>query len=193
MEWKLFDGDESEFATAKWYEDREVANHLDQGDHAERLQTAAEYVKFAVAMGAKSVVDLGCGDGGLLSLIKGIDIVSWGYDLMPTNVEYGRDVRGVDVRYTDFNSDDIEYGDIAIMTETLEHMIDPHKVVRELPSKYLIASSPYNEDDINHYEFHLWAWDSQGYDDLLAQGGYRILNKRMVANWSQVVLAVRDA
>lgn len=192
MEWKLFDGDESEFTTAAWYEGREVANHLDHDNHAERIQTAAAYVKYAVEMGAKSAVDLGCGDGGLLSLIKDMPITSWGYDLMPTNVEYGRNVRGVDVRYTDFNFDDIEYGDIAIMTETLEHMLDPHKVVRELPSKYLIASSPYNESDVNHYEFHLWAWDHQGYDELITQGGYSILKKSMVTGWSQVVLAVRD-
>lgn len=193
MEWKLFDGDASEFTTARWYEDREAAHHLEQEGHNQRLQVAAQFAKQAVFLGAESAVDLGCGDGGLLYLIKDIGITSWGYDLMPTNVEYGRNVRGVDVRYTDFNSDDIEYGDIAIMTETLEHMIDPHKVVRELPSKYLIASSPYNENDVNHYEFHLWAWDSAGYDALITQGGYRILGKQLVAGWSQVVLAVRDA
>ena len=192
MEWKLFDSDFSEFTTAKWYEDREAAHHLEQLGHSERLHTSAHYVRQAVDLGAQSAVDLGCGDGGLLYLIKDLGIPSWGYDLMPTNVEYGKNVRGVDVRYTDFNSDDIEYGDIAIMTETLEHMIDPHKVVRDLPSQYLIASSPYNENDVNHYEFHLWAWDNEGYDALIAQGGYKILGKQLVAGWSQVVLAVRD-
>lgn len=192
MEWKLFDGNDSEFATAKWYEDRQAAHHLEEQGHNRRLHVAAQFVKQAVFLGAESAVDLGCGDGGLLYLIKDLGIKSWGYDLMPTNVDYGRDARGVDVRYTDFNSDDIEYGDIAIMTETLEHMIDPHTVVRELPSKFLIASSPYNENDVNHYEFHLWAWDSEGYDALITQGGYKILGKQMVDGWSQVVLAGRD-
>lgn len=193
MEWKLFDSDSSEFTTAKWYEDREAAHHLEQLGHSSRLHTSAHYVEKAVDLGAQSAVDLGCGDGGLLYLIKDLGIPSWGYDLMPTNVEYGKNVRGVDVRYTDFNSDDVEYGDIAIMTETLEHMIDPHKVVRDLPSQYLIASSPYNENDVNHYEFHLWAWDNEGYDALITQGGYKILRKQLVDSWSQVVLAVRDA
>ena len=192
MEWKLFEGDHSEFVTPEWYEGRVAAHHLEEDSHKERLHVAASLVNTAIGMGAKTVVDLGCGDGGLLQLLKNFGVKSWGYDLMQSNIDYAVQVRNVDARYTDFNSDDIEYGDVAIMTEVLEHMIDPHKVVRELPSKFLIASSPYNETDVSHYEFHLWAWDKAGYDALLAQGGYRIVNKLYVTNWSQVVLGVRD-
>lgn len=192
MEWKLFDGDTSEFTTAKWYEDREAAHHLEEVGHKERILVAAEMVRQAHGLGAKTAVDLGCGDGGLLQLLKFTEVKAWGYDLMPKNIEHATKVRGVDARLTDFNSDDIEYADIAIMTEVLEHMTDPHKVVRELPSKYLIASSPYNESDKSHYEFHLWAWDPSGYDALITQGGYKIINKVYSAGWSQVVLGVRD-
>jgi SAM-dependent methyltransferase len=192
MEWKLFEGDNSEFTTSKWYEGREAAHHLEQVGHRDRLLIAAEFVKDCMKLGARTAVDLGCGDGGLLQLLKETGIQAWGYDLMQTNIDHAVQVRNVDARYTDFNSDDIEYGDVVILTETLEHMIDPHKVVRELPSKFIVASSPYNENDINHYEFHLWAWDKQGYDNLITQGGYRIVNKQYVAGWSQVVLGVRD-
>jgi SAM-dependent methyltransferase len=191
MEWKFFDG-ESEFTTARWYQDRDAAHHLEESTHEQRLVNSAWLVKQAIEMGAKTAVDLGCGDGGLLQLLKNMGIKSWGYDLMPKNIDYAVNIRGVDARYTDFNSDDIEYGDIAIMTEVLEHMIDPHKILRELPSKYLVVSSPYNETDTNHYEFHLWAWDKEGYDNLIQQGGYKIINKVYSAGWSQVVLGVRD-
>lgn len=193
MEWKLFNGEKSEYASKEWYEDRETANHLDQHDHRERLLKAVEFVKEAVGLGANTVVDLGCGDGGLLSLLKNEGIKSWGYDLMPHNIEYAINVRGVDARYTDFNNDNtIEYADVVIMTETLEHMEDPHSVVRSLPSKYLVASSPYNENNNSHYEFHLWAWDNEGYCKLLEQGGYTVVKQENVSGWSQVLLGVRQ-
>ena len=191
MEWKLFDKD-SDFTKVEWYWDREAAHHLEEIGHRDRLLVARNLVLEAHAMGAKTAVDLGCGDGGLLQLLKDTPVKAWGYDLMPKNIEHAVAVRDVDARYTDFNSDDIEYGDITIMTEVLEHMIDPHKIVRELPSKFLIASSPYNENDKSHYEFHLWAWNQQGYDALITQGGYRIVNKIYSDGWSQVVLGVRD-
>ena len=193
MEWKLFEGNSSVYTSKDWYEDREVANHLDQDAHRERLIKAKEFVLEACAMGAKTAVDLGCGDGGLLSLLKESGIDCWGYDLMPINIEYAKTHRGVDARYTDFNNDGtIEYADIAIMTETLEHMEDPHSVVRNLPSKYIVASSPYNENDQMHYEFHLWAWDNEGYRKLLEDGGYTILKQENVSGWSQVLLGVRQ-
>ena len=191
MEWKFFDGD-SEFVKAEWYEDRDAAHHLEESTHKDRLVNSSWLVKQAMEMGAKTAVDLGCGDGGLLQLLKNMGIKCWGYDLMPKNIQHAVEIRGVDARYTDFNSDDIEYGDVAIMTEVLEHMIDPHKIVRELPSKFLVASSPYNETDQNHYEFHLWAWDKEGYDNLITQGGYTIVNKLYSAGWSQIVLGVRS-
>lgn len=191
MEWKFFDKD-SDFTKAEWYWDRQAAHHLEEIDHRDRLLATRNLVLQAHSMGAMTAVDLGCGDGGLLQLLKDTPLKCWGYDLMPKNIEHAITVRDVDARYTDFNSDDIEYGDITIMTEVLEHMIDPHKIVRELPSKFLIASSPYNENDKNHYEFHLWAWNQLGYDALITQGGYKIVTKVYSSGWSQIVLGVRD-
>lgn len=192
MEWKLFSGSNPEFASAEWYKDIQSAHHLDESSHNERLMVAAEFVQQAVNLGGRTAVDLGCGDGGLLQLLKERGIESWGYDLMPNNIDYAVNVRGVDARYTDFISDDIKYADIAIMTETLEHMEDPHTVVKQLPSKYLIASSPYNENNLYHYEFHLWAWDDAGYNSLIEQGGYQIIAKTFCSGWSQVILAERN-
>ena len=192
MEWKLFDGDSSELVTAEWYKDRDAAHHLEESDHKVRLVDSAWLVRQAIEMGAKSAVDLGCGDGGLLQLLKDMNIKAWGYDLAPKNVEYAVNVRGVDARYTDVNAKDIEYGDLAILTEVLEHMVDPHKYLRDLPSKFLLASSPFNENDEYHYEFHLWAWNKEGYDNLITQAGYTIVNKMYSAGWSQIVLAVRQ-
>lgn len=192
MEWKLFDENNPEFARPEWYENIESAHHLEEDHHRERIITALDFVHTAISMGGKSVVDLGCGDGGLLALLKENNIEAWGYDLMPKNIDYAVNVRGVDARYTDFKNDEIIYADIAVMTEVLEHLENPHEVVKNLPSKFLIASSPYNETNTHHYEFHLWAWDNQGYIDLMHSGGYNVFNIKNVSGWSQIVLAVRD-
>ena len=192
MEWKLFSGSNPEFARAEWYEDIESAHHLEEDHHRERLIAAVDFVKQAISLGGKSVVDLGCGDGGLLALLKDHGIEAYGYDLMPKNIDYAVNIRGVDARYTDFNSNNIDYADIAIMTEVLEHMEDPHSVVKNLPSKFIVASSPYNENDLHHYEFHLWAWNNAGYKRLIEQGGYRVINQKNVSGWSQLILGVRD-
>jgi predicted TPR repeat methyltransferase len=193
MEWKLFSGDKSEYASLEWYADREAAHHLEQDDHGERLRETAKVVKIAIDNGAKTLVDLGCGDGGLLQLLKDENLKSWGYDLMQSNIDYAINVRKVDARYTDFNSDDsIEYGDISVFAEVLEHMEDPHKVLKNLNSKYVIASSPYNENDLNHYEFHLWAWDQEGYKKLLENNGYKVVYSTTAAGWSQILLGIKN-
>lgn len=194
MQWKLFEGDTCEFATAEWYEDREAAHHLEEYGHKERLQKAMDYTQLAWNwFGARSVVDLGCGDGGFLSLCKQADMKSWGYDIQPKNIEYARSARKVDARLTNFEDDaTIAYGDLAVMTEVLEHLVDPHKTLRDLPSKLLIASSPYGETGDAHYEFHLWAFDFDGYKDLVTQAGYKVILHDVV--WlNQIILAVRDA
>ena len=192
MEWKLFEGDKCEFASQEWYVEREAAHHLEQQGHRDRLLEAHKLVLKAIELGAKDAVDLGCGDGGMLSLLKDSDINSWGYDLAPNNIEHAINVRGVDARYTDFNNDDtIEYADIAIMTEVLEHLEDPHGVLKDLPSKYLVASSPFHETGEHHYEFHLWAWDVSGYKKLIEDAGYLVI-ETVLDNGSQIHLAVRN-
>jgi len=191
-EWKLFEGDSCEFATAEWYEDREAAHHLEQYGHSDRLQKALDYVKLARGfMGANDVVDMGCGDGGFLSLLKGEGITSWGYDLQPKNIEYAVNNRGVDARLTDFSEDsEIIYADVVVMTEVLEHLINPHEILADMPGRFLIASSPYGETGDAHYEFHLWAWDLQGYRELVEGAGYRVVLQDVV--WlNQIILAVR--
>ena len=83
-EWKLFDGDQAHVSTAEFHAHRERAPHLEQSGHRDRLLTAASFVMTAVGLGARSASDLGCGDGGLLSLLAG-RVDAWGYDFQPSN------------------------------------------------------------------------------------------------------------
>lgn len=191
-EWKLFEGDVAPFTDDEFYRDREAAHHMEQEGHRERLLKALEYAQYAQQeLDCKRFSDLGCGDGGLVEEghTRGLHI--WGYDMQPQNVIYAQESRGVDVRLTDFEKDsEIYYGDCSIVTEVLEHVSDPHGLVRDLPSRVIIASSPVWETGDNHYEFHNWAFDKEGYASLIEQGGYEVIKHEEV--WlSQIILGVR--
>jgi len=195
MEWKLFEGDSSEFASPEWYEDREAAHHLEEGGHRERLFEAANLcAKARDEHGVNTVSDLGCGDGGLLQVLGSADVFDavWGYDLQPENIEYAVYTRGVDARLTDFGKDaTIDYGDATVVTEVLEHLEDPHGFLETLPSRVVIASCPFTETANEHYEFHLWAWDNDGFEVLFKNAGW-IVRSHFNSGMSQFVLATRS-
>jgi 2-polyprenyl-3-methyl-5-hydroxy-6-metoxy-1,4-benzoquinol methylase len=189
VESKLFVEDPI-YATAAWYAERERAPHLEQGAHQWRLSEAWRLATVAVnEWGVETVSDLGAGDGGFLSTLRDLPVTGWGYDLQPSNIE-GAAERGVDVRYGDFVAGPVDHGDLTVCTEVLEHLLDPHALVAAIPSPVLIASSPVNETAAAHYAFHLWAWDRDGYADLLTAGGYQIVEHVDDRNF-QVILGAR--
>jgi hypothetical protein len=191
-QWSFFDCGTAYVSTAEFHSNRPRAKHLEQPAHRGRLLRAADYVRAAVGMGAKTVSDLGCGDGGLLSLIKD-EVSAWGYDFCPAN-EAGWEERGVTAWQWDvFNRrTDVKLGEVSVVTEVLEHLTDPHDAVRWIAddSRFIVASSPWDEGPWWHDECHAWAWDREGYRALIEQGGYRILNHENVGRF-QIVLGVQ--
>lgn len=191
MEARLFNGDAPIHTTPEWYAKRDRAPHLEQPEHRERLLLTADMVNQALRdLGLWTISDMGCGDGGLLSLIQGQGVECWGYDLQPTNIVGARE-RGVDVFLGDAVRDPVEWGDVTVCTEMLEHLVDPHAFVRMIPSKAIIASSPATETEIGHYEYHTWAWDEAGYRLLFQSAGFRVVRQERSGIF-QVVLAVRS-
>jgi len=195
-EWKLFDGDVPHVSTAEFHADRPRAPHLEQEFHQERLSVAAEYViRAARDCGGASVSDRGCGDGGLLSLVQGGDHVlgSWGYDFCPANAA-GWKERNVRASALDVFGEDwseAEIGTVVVMTEVLEHLADPHGVLSRLRDRgaaRLVCSSPWNEHVKMHCPEHAWAWNIQGYTDLITGAGWEIREHTM-AGLFQVVWA----
>lgn len=191
-EWRLFqDGTIPEYTTAEWYDGRDNAAHLEDPGHRPRIVLAARMVAdAAIRWPVTSVVDLGSGDGGMLSLV-GPALRKWGYDIAPAAVTAGMQ-RGIDIRRANVLTDDIEWGDIAVATEILEHLIDPHAFVRMVAehSPMMVCSSPCEETSESHYEFHAWAWDFDGYRALIEQAGYRVLRHEQTGPF-QVMMAQR--
>jgi SAM-dependent methyltransferase len=195
-EWSFFDGETAHVSTAEFHADRPRAAHLEHPAHRGRLLTAAGYVIAAAGLAGDgaTVSDLGCGDGGLLSLIQDKVADAWGYDFAPANAE-GWDERNVNAEQLDVFGVDreaVKLGDIAVVTEVLEHLTDPHGVVRWVgeTSRYIVASSPWDEGPWWHDECHAWAFDRAGYRELIEQGGFRLLHHENVGRF-QVVLGVR--
>jgi 2-polyprenyl-3-methyl-5-hydroxy-6-metoxy-1,4-benzoquinol methylase len=198
VEWRLFEPDTvPEWTTPGWYAGRERAPHLEQDFHQARLHKAAKFVEQAATdYGLRTVVDLGAGDGGLLSLLKTSDIPglkAWGYDLQRSNTDAAFAERGVDVYYGDITADHLEWGQVAVATELLEHLVDPRTFVRRIAehSKVLVASSPAWETGDSHYEFHTFAWDYDGYRALLDQGGFDVIRHEDAGGF-QVALGVQQ-
>jgi hypothetical protein len=181
-EWHL---GQDHVSTFEFHEHRERAPHLEQPIHRQRLVRAAELVR---ELEPASVVDLGCGDGGLLSLIP--DIPSWGYDFQPTNPA-GWAERGVQAEQLDvFNTREVpRWGELAVMTEVLEHLADPHGVLDWVSHHvtYVVASSPRYENGEYHGDCHAWAWDEPGYRALF-EPRFEVLTHEG-SDWSQLIVA----
>lgn len=162
-EWRLFDGGTAQVSTAEFHRDRDRAPHLEQDGHRYRLFAAAQEIG---RLNPHTVVDLGCGDGGLLSLLLNMGIPCWGYDFAPNNAA-GWVERGVTAELRDvFTTRDVpRWGELVVMTEVLEHLTDPHGVLAWVArhARWVVASSPRWETDATHATEHAWAWDEDGY------------------------------
>lgn len=182
MEYRFFDGDVPYVSTAEFHRDRDRAPHLEQPAHKLRLHKAHEFIRMAATQfGVRTVTDLGCGDGGLLSLLArdpDITFDAWGYDFQPSNAAGWKERRVTASLLDVFHPEgrkSVEVGDIAVTTEVLEHLADPHGVLRWLSSRSLclVASSPWNETPESHDACHAWGWDKPGYHSLINNNGWQ--------------------
>lgn len=173
-------------STFEFHEHRERAPHLEQAVHLGRLMTAYNYSQGACVylrnrLGDTEkivkIIDLGCGDGGLLSLMKADDTVVGGFDFQPSNI-VGWAERGVNAWAKNFVDewDDVDEADIYTITECLEHLADPHDMVRRVNARgaQIVASSPWTEHAGSHDECHAWAWDHDGYAKLITDAGFDV-------------------
>lgn len=200
-EYRFFDVEDGEpfFSTQAFHSDRAAAPHIDEyGLQRDRLILAAEFVKdLVVQHNIKTVSDLCCGDGGLLEYLKPFfeenGVSSWGLDFQPANVRSALYNRKVDVSFADVVNDEIELGELTIMTECLEHFFEPHAMVKKVAeqSKVFVASSPNGEVPEAHYELHTWGWSEPAYRNLLEQASYTVV-RHETSTIFQVIAGVKE-
>jgi trans-aconitate methyltransferase len=168
MEWKLEGLDDIR-------PDRPWMNLEGQPGFAQRAKLVTDLAHLVLHFSCGSVTDLGCGDGSLLARLRlRPGVYAWGYELGSGDVAHALS-RGLDVRQADIVAGDLEYGDLLIASEVLEHLADPAAFLKGLPDRLLIASSPSAETGDWHNPIHSWAWDLDGYRDLLEHSGWRVL------------------
>lgn len=196
-EYRLFDPENPpEWLDSRWWAGTPNCNHLDNRVHRARLEAASSTaVGCAVGQNTNCIVDLGAGDGGLLSLLpEPFRFWSHGYEIIDDSVRYANQVRQVNVRKADVLNDELDLGKVAVATEMLEHLADPHAFVKKIYDdgrvNVFIASSPHSETEQHHEWNHAWAWDREGYAALIKSGGWKI-SHQFDAEWSQIVVGVK--
>lgn len=94
----------------------------------------AGHIRTLVPFPVDSIVEIGCGDGALLSELAGLAPVLDGFEIVEPAVGKARS-RGVARRVELFNGVDLDVADdaysIAILSHVVEHIADPLPVLRE--------------------------------------------------------------
>jgi hypothetical protein len=197
-EHRLFDpADPPEWLDPEWWREREHCDHLGSptGAHVARLKAAAAMAgSLALSMKGGYVVDLGAGDGALLSLLPdSLRDCSFGYDIIRADVMHANTVRGVKVWLRNVGKAVHRGapigGPVVVLTEVLEHMADPHGFLADLRKqaglRYVVASSPANETPEQHEWNHAYCWDTHGYAAMFEAAGFMAKQLQPV-EWSQL-------
>lgn len=176
-EWRLFEeGTIPDFTTPEFFAAHPWVSPEHQGGHAERTAMVVDLVHGIVVEEPSGLTlsDLGCGDGTFLAEIDFLPITAWGYDAGDENLEKAR-AKGVTVTKANLLDDALAFGDIVTASEVVEHLVDPHGFLKRLPGRHLVVSSPSAETDEWHYAHHAWAWDLDGYAELVEGAGWKIV------------------
>lgn len=190
-EWRLYpEGTVPAFTQPAFFEAHDWIPPEVQTGHRERVTMVATMVAELEQVIAE-VIDLGAGDGSLIAAIAAA---------RPGPSVHGYDLGAANLRRAAQTGRDVAYGNIVdeleqllapgisarfaviVCTEVVEHLLDPHAFVRRLAAasagRTVILSSPSSENALNHYEHHAWAWDLDGYRQLVEAAGFTVLDQR---------------
>lgn len=153
-------------------------------DHRLRTRITAEMIAW---LEPRFVVDPAAGDGSVVAMahsLRPIQVAFLG-DISAPNVEIMQDVSAAVETFVALGSaEDIlepitEVADVVVLTEFLEHVEDPAKILRlaRQKGKRLVASSPLwaAGGSFDPNPEHLWQFNAEGYDTLLTETGWKPL------------------
>lgn len=122
------------------------------------------------------ILDIGCGSGDQCSLIQDIrpETKVFGIDISPVGILMAQsrypkmNFKIASANKTGFKDN---YFDLVICGETLEHLEEPEKAIKEAArivkkgKRYLI-SCPFNEDKKTRENEHLWSFDGNDLNEI---------------------------
>jgi len=177
MEHKFFE--EPRCHDRAFYGGRGAADHINQATSALRIHLAAGYAAYVARFHeVRSIGDFGAGSGGLLMLLEHNlvppETRRYGYDLCPANVAVAQE-RGLDVAHRDFVNEDVEWPDLLVMTETLEHLVDPPEFLKRIPrGTWVVFTVPLADDGKRHDKTHLWGWTEKSFPRMCMVAGFDV-------------------
>lgn len=140
----------------------EPHNHKRWHDHLIRVSVTTEVAKWRSISDVESAADLSCGNGAIIDSLNGIkkykgDFAE-GYEFCGPIEETIELIPNVD---------------LFILSETIEHLDEPQKVLEKIrnKTKYLLLSTPDGEDNDDNPE-HYWGWDTEGIESMLKKAGF---------------------
>jgi 2-polyprenyl-3-methyl-5-hydroxy-6-metoxy-1,4-benzoquinol methylase len=90
------------------------------------------YIHGLVGIKPGKVLEIGCGNGSRLSVLKGMGWEVAGQEIRPSAVKRGLDICGIDIHYGDINNLELQGSsyDVILMSHVLEHVNDPLQVLK---------------------------------------------------------------
>jgi hypothetical protein len=144
-------------------------DHTRWDDHVQRVHATLDFIHASTVPSQRRIVaDLSCGDAVIARGVEDTRLVILGDYVENDEYAYhGPIERTIDL---------IGYVDLFILSETLEHIDDPHPLLVKIRqhATYVVITTPLDEQDDGNPE-HYWGWDNYGMLDVLEQAGWRSL------------------
>lgn len=151
----------------------EQYDHTAWEDHVYRVEKTIEFAETQIMHSPITtkleVVDLSCGDAIIAMTLASEPILG---DYTEGYQHYGP------IEQTAKELDEWEDKRLWILTETLEHLDNPLRVLDEIAHRtdYLLLSTPiHNSGDVDDNPQHYWTWDREGVELFARAAGFEVL------------------